>query len=107
ILALEGNDVATNLKWIMSFNSIAVMHMPKFETWVMDGRLIPDYHVICIKGGYPDLNDKLTYYVQNTAEALKIVRNAHQYIDQFKDQKRENSIALQVLQKYFKMTGQV
>lgn len=107
ILALEGNDVATNLKWIMSSNSIAVMPMPKFETWFMEGRLIPDYHFICIKDDYSDLNEKLTYYAQNTAEALKIVRNAHQYIDQFKDQKRENSIALQVLQKYFKMTGQV
>ncbi len=81
--------------------------MPKFETWFMEGRLIPDYHFICIKDDYSDLNEKLTYYAQNTAEALKIVCNAHQYIDQFKDQKRENSIALQVLKKYFKMTGQV
>ena len=32
ILCLEGNDVASNLKWVMSSNSIAVMPKPKFET---------------------------------------------------------------------------
>lgn len=32
ILSLQGNDVATNLKWIMSSNSIAVMPKPTVET---------------------------------------------------------------------------
>ena len=44
ILALEGNDVASNLKWVMSSNSVAVMPRPEFETWFMEGRLIPNYH---------------------------------------------------------------
>ncbi|MGL4347177.1 MAG: hypothetical protein ACRCR9_03730 [Chitinophagaceae bacterium] len=34
ILSLEGNDVASNLKWVMSSNFIAVMPKPKFETWL-------------------------------------------------------------------------
>ena len=46
ILAIEGNDVATNLKWIMSSNSVAVMPRPTYETWFMEGRLVPDYHYI-------------------------------------------------------------
>lgn len=33
ILCLEGHDVATNLKWVMSSNSLAVMPRPKYETW--------------------------------------------------------------------------
>ena len=32
IMALEGNDVASNLKWVMSSNSIAVMQA-YCETW--------------------------------------------------------------------------
>src|SRR5690606_25607278 len=43
-LALEGNDVATNLKWIMSSNSIAIMPMPQYETCFMEGRLVPRVH---------------------------------------------------------------
>lgn len=106
ILALEGNDVATNLKWIMSSNSIAVMPMPKYETWFMEGRLIPDFHFICVNEDYSDLDEKLTYYVQHTDQALQIVQNAQDYVAQFKNKKRENIIALKVLQKYFEMTGQ-
>ena len=41
ILAIEGYDVATNLKWIMSSNSLAVMPRPTYETWFMEGTLIP------------------------------------------------------------------
>jgi len=32
ILAIEGNDVATNTKWIMSSNSLCFMIKPKYET---------------------------------------------------------------------------
>lgn len=106
ILALEGNDVATNLKWIMSSNSIAVMPMPTYETWFMEGTLIPDYHFICIKHDYSDLEEKLNYYIEHPAEALHIVENAHSYVDQFKDKKQEDIISLLVLEKYFKFTDQ-
>ena len=40
IMALEGNDVASNLKWIMSSRSAAVMPKPTCETWFMEGRLV-------------------------------------------------------------------
>ena len=36
ILCIEGNDVASNLKWVMSSNSVAVMPKPKFESWFME-----------------------------------------------------------------------
>lgn len=49
ILSLEGNDVASNLKWVMSSNSLAVMPRPTCETWFMEGRLIPNYHYVEIK----------------------------------------------------------
>ncbi|WP_418361113.1 glycosyl transferase family 90 [Sphingobacterium detergens] len=106
ILALEGNDVATNLKWIMSSNSIAVMPMPTYETWFMEGRLIPDYHFICIKEDYSDLEDKLNYYIENKEQAKRIVNNANEYIAQFKDKRLEDLIALKVLEKYFAHTDQ-
>lgn len=104
ILALEGNDVATNLKWIMSSNSIAVMPKPTYETWYMEGTLEPDHHYICIKDDYSDLEEKLNYYSQNTNKALEIIANAHAYVNQFKNSKREDVISLMVLDKYFRLT---
>jgi hypothetical protein len=101
ILCLEGNDVATNLKWVMSSNSIAVMPKPSYETWFMEGTLVGDYHYIEIKKDYSDLEEKLNYYIKHTDEALKIIENAHAFVRQFWNKKREKLISLLVLQKYF------
>lgn len=107
VMALEGNDVASNLKWIMSSNSVAVMPRPIYETWFMEGRLIPDYHYIEIKPDYSDLIERLDYFASRPEEAEAIIRNANEYVRQFFDPEREKLISLSVLDKYFRMTGQV
>ena len=101
ILCLEGNDVASNLKWVMSSNSIAVMPKPKYETWFMEGKLKGNVHYIEIKDDYSDLEEKLNYYSEHTKEALDIINNAHKFIAEFRDPNKEDLIALLVLQKYF------
>lgn len=106
ILCLEGNDVASNLKWVMSSNSLAVMPLPKYETWFMEGTLVPNYHYMLIKDDYSDLEERMNYYSENVDEALKIIENAHEYCKQFQNKKREDLISLLVLDKYFEKTGQ-
>lgn len=105
IMALEGNDVASNLKWIMSTNSIAVMPCPTCETWFMEGRLIPDYHYIEIKPDYSDLIEKVNYYIEHPEKAQEIIGHANEYVRQFQDKKRERMISLLVLDKYFRLTN--
>lgn len=104
ILALEGNDVASNLKWVMSSGSIAVMPRPEFETWFMEGQLIPNVHYIEINQDFSDLEERIAYYIEHEAEALKIINNAHEYVTQFMNSKREKLISLMTLDKYFRMT---
>lgn len=104
IMALEGNDVASNLKWLMSSNSIAVMPRPTCETWFMEGKLIPDYHYIAISDDYHDLIERITYYEEHPEEAKAIIHHAHDWVQQFQDEKRENLISMMVLQKYFKLS---
>ena len=106
ILALEGNDVASNLKWVMSSNSIAVTPRMKYETWFMEGRLVPDYHYIEIKEDLSDLEEKLAYYSSHPEEAQQIIDHAHAYVRQFMDSRREELIQLLVTDKYFRMIGQ-
>ena len=63
IFAIEGNDVASNLKWIMSSYSVAVMPRPSCETWFMEGRLqqtFPGTEIWC----FFNLGDK---YLQNSS----------------------------------------
>ncbi|MDR2206006.1 MAG: lipopolysaccharide biosynthesis protein [Flavobacteriaceae bacterium] len=102
ILSLEGNDVATNLKWIMSSNSIAVTPPLKMETWFMEGTLKPNEHFICIDENYGNLEEKLHYYLKYPKEANEIIRNAGEYRAKFNNRNVENLISLLVLKKYFK-----
>lgn len=105
ILALEGNDVASNLKWIMSSNSLAVTPPMVYETWFMEGRLQPRVHYVEIKEDFSDLYEKMDYYIAHPDEAERIIENAHEYIRQFLDPARERLISLLVLDKYFRLTN--
>lgn len=105
IMSLEGNDVASNLKWVMSSNSIAVTPKHTVETWFMEGTLIPNYHYIEVKNDFSDLEERLTYYIEHPEEAEAIIRHAHEYVDQFRDLKREKLISLLVLKRYFEITN--
>jgi hypothetical protein len=107
IMALEGNDVASNLKWVMSSNSIAVMTRPTCETWFMEGTLKADYHYIEVKEDFSDLQEKLEYYIAHTDEAKAIVAHAHEFVAQFKDGEREDIIQLMVMKRYFEASGQI
>ena len=106
ILCLEGNDVASNLKWVMSSQSLAVMPLPQYETWYMEATLIPDYHYILIKDDYSDLQERMEYYTNHKDKALAVIHNAHEYISQFRIKRREDLISLLVLEKYFYRTNQ-
>lgn len=101
ILSLEGNDVATNLKWIMCSNSVAVSPPLKMETWYMEGTLKPNEHFICIDENYENLEEKIQYYIEHPNEAKEIIKNAKEYHSQFNNKNVENLISLLVLKKYF------
>jgi len=106
ILAIEGNDVASNLKWVMSSNSLAFMRKPKYETWFMEGTLIPNYHYVLLSDDYSDLEEKVKYYSSHIDEAKQIIKHANAHVAQFKNKGREDIISFLVLQKYFKQSGQ-
>lgn len=107
IVALEGNDVASNLKWIMSSHSAAIMPKPTCETWFMEGRLQAGVHYIEIQPDFADLEEKMDYYSSHLDQLETLVANANRYVDQFRDSRRELYIGLRVMQKYFQITNQL
>ena len=106
ILCIEGNDVASNLKWVMSSSSVAVMPKPKFESWFMEAILVPDYHYIQIKDDYSDLEKKLKFYIKYPEKLKQISINANNYVNQFRDSNDEKIISLLVMEKFFAFTNQ-
>ncbi|WP_020531648.1 glycosyl transferase family 90 [Flexithrix dorotheae] len=107
IFCPEGNDVATNLKWVMSSNSLCLMPKPKFETWFMEGTLKPNEHYVEIKNDYSDLEDKIIYYSRHHEEANRIIKNANNYTNRFKNKNMEDLLCLKVLEKYAFQSGQI
>lgn len=107
ILSIEGHDVATNLKWILSSNSLCVMTRPKIESWFMEGTLIPDHHYVLLADDYSDLDEKLRFYSRNPAAAQRILDNAHAFVAAFRNGRRETMVSLLVLQRYFELSGQL
>lgn len=106
IVCIEGHDVATNLKWVMASNSVAVMPKPRMESWFMEASLIPDYHYIEVKSDYSDVEEKLLYYIAHPDEAKAIIHNAHEFIAQFQDKKMEKCVQYSVVRRYFEQTMQ-
>lgn len=107
ILSVEGNDVATNTKWIMASQSLCMMRKPRFETWFMEGSLQAGVHYVEISDDYSNLEEKIAYYNEHPSEAETIIHNANAYVAQFFNHERENLITYLVMQKYFRLSGQL
>jgi len=106
IFCIEGVDTATSIKWVMSSNSICVMPKPKYETWFMEGKLEANIHYIEVNDDFSNAEEKIKHYIKNTDEGLRIIENANDYVNQFRDSEKEKLISLLVLDKYFSMSGQ-
>nr|WP_298250129.1 glycosyl transferase family 90 [uncultured Halomonas sp.] len=106
IFSIEGNDVATNLKWIMASNSLCFMRRPIYETWFMEGTLIPGYHYVEVSDDFSDLEEKIDYYLAHPKESKAIIRNANRYISEFFHPRREILVSLQVFERYLMHTQQ-
>ncbi len=106
ILSLEGYDVASNLKWILSSNSIALMPQPKFESFFLESQLLPNVHYIPIKDDYSDVEAQLEFFSARPKDCLDIISNANAYVRAFSSP-LEEWVAFLVLRKYFYKTGQI
>jgi hypothetical protein len=71
VISIEGNDLATNLRWILASNSLCLMPAPIVETWSMEGRLEAGKHYVRLRDDFEDLEEKVLYYESNTGEALE------------------------------------
>lgn len=107
VASIEGNDVATNLKWILSSNSVCVMPRPRLETWFQEGLLEPGRHYVEVADDWSDVSDKLDSYARNPTECERITRAANEHCARFKDRRLERLTCLLVLLRYFEASGQI
>lgn len=101
IISVEGNDVATNLKWLLASNSTPIMPKPRYETWLLESQLKPMVHYVPVKPDFSDLDKVLAWCRSNVDKCRKIAVAGQRYIAQFfADQAAERLLARRVLNRY-------
>lgn len=89
LICLEGNDVATSLKWSLMSNSVVIMSRPIIEGWLMEGLLQPYVHYIPLKDDFSDLDEVLEWCRNNDDICKQISENATKWMMQFLDNDNE------------------
>ena len=106
IISIEGNDVASNLKWALNSNSVVIMTDPKFETWFCEAHLKPWIHYIPMKDDYSDLSAAVEFALSENQKVETIVKNAKKYCSQYFDAKRQFALGGMVMTRYFELAGE-
>ena len=101
IVSIEGNDVASGLKWQMFSNSVVFMPKPLTESWFMENLLIPYYHYIPLNNDLSDLEKQYNWALRNQEKCKKIVDNAKLHVKQFLNEEYELSLMTKIFDKYF------
>lgn len=72
IVMLEGNDVASGLKWALLSQSVVLMPMPRHTSWAMEELLEPWVHFVPLSDDAMDVQAKMQWVVDHDAEARQI-----------------------------------
>eukprot|EP00955_Chlamydomonas_euryale_P057415 356760-Chlamydomonas_euryale.AAC.2 len=102
LVFLEGNDVSTGLKWALMSNSVVFMPPPMHVSWLMEDILLPWVHYVPLKHDFSDLHTHYEWAMNNYKECNKIIMNANQFMQQFKNPQVEKALRQAVYDFYVK-----
>ena len=100
LICLEGNDVASGLKWMLHCNSVVMMPTPCVRSWAMEDTLEPFVHYIPLANDFSDAEERFDWAMSHETECIEISKNASQLINQFLDPRREVLIECAVLKRF-------
>lgn len=107
ILSIEGNDKDSGLNWKLNSNSLVFMAKPRVTTWLMETTLIPNKHYILLNDDFSDLQEKLEWCNNNQDQCIEIIKNANEFMKQFSDNKMEQNLEIEVLNRYFRLKNEL
>jgi Glycosyl transferase family 90 len=76
IIMLEGNDVASGLKWALLSQSVVLMPKPRRTSWAMEELLEPWVHYIPLNTDLSDVEEKMKWVIANDAAARQIAERS-------------------------------
>jgi hypothetical protein len=81
IIMLEGNDVASGLKWSLLSQSVVMMPKPKHTSWAMEERLEAWVHYVPLSDDLEDVEEKMQWVLSHDDEARRISERASLWMD--------------------------
>eukprot|EP00984_Skeletonema_dohrnii_P023082 scaffold12185_cov114-Skeletonema_dohrnii-CCMP3373.AAC.10 len=81
LLSVEGNDVATGLKWMLYSNSVVFMSRPTVATWAMEDLLVPFVHCIPLANNYSNLLEMVKWANEHDEACQEISKRATEFIE--------------------------
>ena len=102
IVSVEGNDVATNLKWALYSNSTVLMAKPRVESWALETALVPGVHYVRLRDNYSDLEERLEWCRRNPSKARRIAERGRAYVQQFLDARREAKVSTEIIRRFLR-----
>ena len=100
LISLEGNDVASNLRWALFSNSVVIMPKPNWNSWVMEAMLEPYVHYIPLNDNLDNLEEIMEWCGKNDKKCQEIARRSTLYMQQFFDYENENLVKRDLLKEY-------
>ena len=97
VIMVEGNDVASGLKWALLSSSAVLMPAATIVTWAMESELVPWVHYIPLRQDCADLEEKAKWCLGNLARCEAIGRNGQCFAAQFLNAERESRVSGQVV----------
>lgn len=80
VIILEGNDVASALKWALYSNSVVMMPRPTFTSWAMEEFLKPWVHYVPIDSDLSNVEERMQWIIDHDEEAYDIAQNGRLWI---------------------------
>jgi hypothetical protein len=104
IVMLEGNDVASGLKWALLSQSVVLMPPPKHTSWAMEELLQPWVHYIPLKNDASDLEQKMQWVLDHDDKAKRISERATLWMEDMcfhPDAAREDRLIMEEMLKRY------
>ena len=101
LLALEGQDVASSLKWMLASNSVVLMPRPQVDSWACESLLEPFVHYVPVRPDLSDLDEAFAWCRANDDACRRISDNATAFMAPFRDAAAERALVDAVAERYF------
>lgn len=102
IISLPGHELASNLRWVLSSNSVPIMPRPDWHSWIVESRLEPNVHYLELNDDFSNLNELLAWAEENDKACEQIAINGKNYISQFLNIDNDLPVQKLLLEEYAK-----